>query len=59
MAKQVPFFLASVLDCWWFGLSTVPMHTWVLDISAVAADGRRPLRVEEKATNSESGNRQP
>ena len=59
MAKQVPFFPASVLYCWWFGLSAVPMRTWVLDISAVAADGRRPRRVEEKATNSESGNRQP
>ena len=38
------------------GVCTMP--TWVLDISAVAADGRRPRRVEEKATNSESGNRQ-
>ena len=34
------------------------MRTWVLDVSAVAADGRRPRRVEEKATNSKSGKRQ-
>ena len=34
------------------------LRTWVLDVSAVAADGRRPRRVEEKATNSKAGNRQ-
>ena len=32
---------------------------WVLDVSAVAADGRRTLRVEKQATHSKAGNEHP
>ena len=32
---------------------------WVLDVSTVAADGRRTLRVEKQATHSKAGNEHP